>query len=144
MGPRDLSGKDTPSSGQTWGRQLYAAHPTADNTATPSFYVRGIGLACHVHGPPNVKNLNFPLPAESLGFLTSSTVLPMSLPSHFGSPLKQRPPALTSFQCGGRIGTYRCARTVAAPAQTQGPAAPARPGGSSAGHSSVPAGGGKW
>lgn len=61
-------------------------------------------------------------------------------PSHAGPPLKQCPPALTSFQCGGRIGTYRCARTVAAPAQTQGPAAPARPGGSSAGHSSAPAG----
>lgn len=55
--------------------------PTDANTAIPSLCVRGIHSAGQVHGPPGVDSLNFPFPADSLGFLTSSTI-PLSTRQH--------------------------------------------------------------
>lgn len=55
--------------------------PTDANTATPSLCVRGIDSARQAHGPPSVDSLHFPFPADSLGFLTSSTI-PLSARQH--------------------------------------------------------------
>lgn len=54
--------------------------------------------------------------------------------------LKQNPRGLTSSQCWGRTGTCRCVQIVVAPGQTPGPTASGQWVGSSAEHSSEPAG----
>lgn len=62
----------------------------------------------------------------------------------FSQPyLKPNPRGLTSSQCWGRTCTCRCVQTVVAPGQTPGPTASGHQAGSSARHSSVPAGRGR-
>lgn len=110
--------------------------PADNNTATSSLCVRDSDSAYHFHGTPSVNSLNSPFSADS--GVPDFHHGPSYALSHSGALWScTRLSALTSFQFGGRTGTYRCVHTAEAPGQTQGPEAPAHPGGSSAGHSSV-------
>lgn len=86
-------------------------------------------LSLNLHRCPSSDRLTSSLAMDSLRLLTSAQPY-----------LKPSPQALTSSQYWGRTGTCRCVQTVVAPGQTPGPIVSEHQVGSSAGHSSEPAG----